>query len=239
MSLKQTVIALVLLAVGIGIFGLWASRTEPIAQAPQEVAASEVVDEGQYYSIRITYPAATPDVRATIESEVSALAAEFKANAKVDDLTPEDIEVMGLGDGRKYTFEAEHKEYTSPEYRSYVYTVYEDTLGAHPNTTFKTFVFDKDGNRKTLTEVLSNNPNALEELSLLVSNDVVAQYRQRAQVDDVTGLLYDEGLAATAENYSNFYVDGDDLVVLFPPYQVAAYAAGSFESRVPLADINR
>lgn len=228
-----------LLAVGIVVFGFWASRTTPIAPVPQDIVASEVVEEGEYISIRLMYPAASPAERAVIEAEITALANEFKANARIDELTPEDIELLRLGDGRKYAFAAEVQTYQSPGYRSYVYLLYDDSLGAHPNASFKTFVFDQAGNRVTLREVLANNPNALEELSLIVSNDVVAQYKERARVDDVTGLIYPEGLAPTEENYQDFYVDGEELAILFAPYQVAAYAAGAFESRVPLADINR
>ena len=47
------------------------------------------------------------------------------------------------------------------------------------------------------------------------------------------------GLAPTVENYSTFAVDGDTLLIELPPYQVAAYAAGSFEVRVPLKDIQK
>ena len=97
-----------------------------------------------------------------------------------------------------------------------------------------TFVFDKDGNKVALGQLFPNNPNWLEELSLVVSNDVVAQMKQRTGLDDITGSVFAEGLATKEENFQNFVIDGDMLVVEIPPYQVAAYAAGSFEVRTPL-----
>jgi hypothetical protein len=72
-----------------------------------------------------------------------------------------------------------------------------------------------------------------------VRTDVTAQYKQRAEVATTTGLLFEEGFAPTEENFQNWYLDGDTLVIQIPPYQVAAYVAGSFEVRIPLAEISQ
>ena len=239
MNIKQVIVALVLLAAGIAVFGFLASRTAPVATTPQTqmVAASQSLEEGPYLRMVVDYPEATSPERAVIETDMRALAAQFKANAQIDSLTPEDVAIQGLGGDRKYTLEAEYKKFEAPAHTSYVYLIYEDTLGAHPNVYFKTFVFDRAGNKVALSSLFPNNPNWLEELSLLVSTDVSAQYRERAQVDDLTNLIYPEGVSPNEANFSNFVVDGDTLVIFIPPYQVAAYAVGAFEVRIPLASL--
>lgn len=195
--------------------------------------------------IAVEYPEASPAIRAQIERGMGDIVNTFKANASVDTLTPEDIAFIGLGETRKYALGAEYTHYTAPEYTSYAYTIYEDMLGAHPNVYYKTFVFDTNGTQVELGTILGSNPNWLEELSLVVSNKVVEEIKSRLasslpageEGPDVTGSIFAEGLTPTEENYKNYAVDGNTLIIFIPPYQVAAYAVGSFEIRVPLADI--
>lgn len=202
-------------------------------QAPVQLQPSTYTESGSHYDISVAYPATSAAERATMEAAFASQIADFKS--AVADLDPS---VMPSLADHKLSFGAEYKAYEAPGYTSYLYTVYEDTGGAHPNGYFKTFVFDAQGKEVTLDKVLAGNPNWLEELSLAVSNDVVAQMKQRTGQDDVTGLLFAEGLAPKAENFENFVIDGDTLVIEIPPYQVAAYAAGSFEVRLPLSSID-
>ena len=101
-----------------------------------------------------------------------------------------------------------------------------DTGGAHPNTTYDSFVFDlRSQARLALADVFTDAPAALAVLSDL------AQTRLTLALD---GLLFPEGYAPKAENFSVFVLDGADLVFTFPPYQVASYAQGTQTLRVPL-----
>ncbi len=84
------------------------------------------------------------------------------------------------------------------------------------------------GNQLVIADLFQPGSNWLEELSLLVSNDVVSQVKQRLGIDDTTGAIFPEGLSPNEENFQNFAVDGTSLLIELPPYQVAAYAAGSF-----------
>ena len=207
----------------------------------------------EYYKITADYPADTGlsaeanlKARATVEQTLAEQIATFKEDSGLDNLTPQDAQIQGITAERYYALALEYKAVTSSTTVSFAYQVYVDTLGAHPNLYYKTFVFDQDGNELGLKDVLKNNPNWLEELSLLVSQDVVAQLKARLdslpQGDegaDVTGSIFAEGLAANEENFKNFVVDKDELVILIPPYQVAAYAVGAFEVRLPLSEINK
>lgn len=253
MNYKQLGILLIILAAGAIVFGALSSNKKAVPEethvlngSPTESGAFVYAEDASYYTIAAYYPATTTlpaeadaKARLAIEQALAERIAEFKRNGDFENLTEEDVRIQGLGPDRKYALVMEYKTYSAPGYVSYVYTVYEDTLGAHPNSYFLTLVFDESGAQTELAQVLANNPNGLEELSLVVSNQVVEEYRRRAGVEDGTDAIFAEGLSPTKDNYRNFYLDGEDLVILFPPYQVAAYAAGSFEARTPLADIVR
>ncbi len=240
MDFKKLGVALLVLIVVAAGFGLWASR----ANAPGLVLEERHIltgtttpqgdykytEDAPYYTITARYPAG----RLAIETALAANIAQFKEDGNFANLTAEDVQIQGLGPDRKYALDMEYKTYQSPAYTSYLYTVYADTLGAHPNGYFLTFVFDKQGNEVSLVQLFPNNPSWLEELSLTVSEDVVAQLKQRTGLDDITGSVFAEGLATKEENFQNFIIDGDTLVIEIPPYQVAAYALGSFEVKTPL-----
>lgn len=241
------VVALVAIAWGVSLIKV----SEPVPPM-QHVLEGQLTAAGDYrysentdyYTIDVDYPATTTlsgaaDVKArtTIEQALADHIAQFKQDGNFANLTPQDIEIQGLGPDRKYALGMTYTVYASPAYASYVYLIYEDTLGAHPNAYFLTFVFDKNGNQVGIKDILASNPNGLQELSLLVSNDVTAQMKTRLGMDDVTGAIFAEGLAPTEENFSNFAIDGDTLLIEIPPYQVAAYAMGSFEVRIKLKDI--
>ena len=249
------------------IFAALSSLTTPPAAEPTAGDKSAILggtlgsdgayhysEDTEYYRIDADYPARTGleaaadlNVRTVIEQELASQIASFKSDSGLDVLTPQDAQIQGLTAERKYALALEYMPLTSSTTVSFAYQVYADTLGAHPNLYYKTFVFDQDGNRLTLGDVLKDNPNWLEELSLLVENNVVAQLKDRLGASlpegdegaDVTGSIFAEGLAAKEENFQNFVVDGDSLVILIPPYQVAAYAVGPFEVRLPLSEVNR
>ncbi len=249
MNLKQFGVAIALLAILAVVFGFWAANT-PQQQAGQEShvlngtknadGTYTYLEETDYYRIEVDYPdrvpvANTKKAQASLEQGLQQEIARFKSN--IEEMLSPDEEQRLREQGRKYAYGMEYKTYEGQGTVSYAYTVYEDTGGAHPNGYFKTFVFDQEGNVVTLASLFPNNPNWLEELSLLASKQVTADMKARAEQEDATGLLFEEGLAPQVENFSNFVIDGDQLVILIPPYQVASYAMGSFEVRIPLSDL--
>jgi len=262
MSLKQSLSAFGILAVLAVVVGLWAMNTTPAPQqASTHVLNGTLQDNRDYlyaessdvYDIKATWPdkvplptaAASAKAGLALETTLKQQIDQFKADGNFANLTAEDKQIQGLDGSRKYALDLTYKDYDAPGYHSYLYTVYADTLGAHPNAYFITHVFDLDGNEVTLAQVLDTNPNWLEELSLLVSQDVQKQLIARmgdslpvgAEGPDVTGAMFPEGVAPKAENFKNFVIDYDTLVIHIPPYQVAAWAAGSFEVRIPLSSL--
>ncbi len=267
MTTKQILYSLgVLVVLGVIFAGL-SSLTTPPAVVPTAGDKSPILggtlgsdgtyhysEDEEYYKITADYPAsaglspaANAKVVATIEQDLAAQIATFKQDSGLNTMTAQDAQIQGITAERYYALALEYRAVVSSTTVSYAYQVYADTLGAHPNLYYKTFVFDREGNLLALKDVLSNNPNWLEELSLLVSQDVVAQLEGRLaeslpageEGPGAAGSIFAEGLAPDEENFKNFVIDNDMLVILIPPYQVAAYAVGPFEVRLPLSEVNR
>lgn len=227
-------------------------KPSPIGQMPaQEIPEGAyekkvIADEGDYYTAYAAYPGNTPlmatagaEADQRVVAKLTAFAeeriAEFKTNSGVLNLTQEDIEMMGLGADRKYAFEMDFDVSESPKAITYVYTIYEDTGGAHPNGYYRTFSFDKaTGAEITLSTLFTGNYLArLSEISRAKLPAIISE-KSGAPAD----MEYlESGTTPTAESFQNFALQGDLLVLIFPPYQVGPYALGTQFVEIPLTDI--
>ncbi|MBP9710942.1 MAG: DUF3298 domain-containing protein [Candidatus Pacebacteria bacterium] len=228
--------------IAIGIIGFWGWGTNSIV--PQTTSLNE--DE-MYYTIMVEEPATTlltsesadTKARQTMHDALVAVVAQFKNDSGLESLTPEDIEIQGLGEDRKYALGGEYDEYQGKSTVSYVYRIYMDTLGAHPNHFYHTFTFDEAGNELMLQDIFAAGAPYLTRLSEEAYKKVVEELTVRAN-----GEVYPEmedtvrmGTAPSPEALQFFYLTETDLHLLFPPYQVAAYAAGSFDIAIPLSEL--
>ncbi len=101
-----------------------------------------------------------------------------------------------------------------------------DTGGAHPNQAYAGFTFDMQTQAQLgLAEIFGDLPAALAVLSELAA---------RRMDLALGGAPFPEGYAAKAENFTVFVLDGGELEITFPPYQVASYAQGPQSVRAPL-----
>lgn len=248
------IISVILVAVAVGLVAWGFSfipATEP-AGPMEQILPGQLSEEGNYhyaenadyYTVDADYPATTSlsgaaDVRAraTIERAVADRVAEFKRNGDFDNLTAEDVRIQGLGPDRKYALGMEYQAYAGANTISYLYRIYEDTLGAHPNGYFMTFVFDRGGAQVRLGDLFKPGADYLGRLSQAATAQVRQQVSERLGSDAVPA-IFDEGLRPTEENFRNFVIDGNILRIFFPPYQVAPYAAGTFEVSVPLSGLS-
>lgn len=142
--------------------------------------------------------------------------------------------------GRWYETGITYKKYSGNNMTSYVYAIYQDTGGAHPNGFFKTITFDATGNEVTLENLFKPDARYLDVLSakskVLVTKELENRLGQK--VDESIEDWVRMGTAPSPEALQFFYLDGTNLVILFPRYQVAAYAAGDFEARIPLSELS-
>ena len=108
------------------------------------------------------------------------------------------------------------------------------TGGAHPNHYIKTFNFlMPDGWQVFLPEVFK--PEGLERISQLAIADLQRQWDAGDSMSDDDWL--NSGAGPDWANFESFLLLPDALVLRFPPYQVAAYAAGDQAVAIPLSKL--
>ena len=139
---------------------------------------------------------------------------------------------MGFDKGRKETLQITYLIASSAHTVSYIFTIYEDTLGAHGNTFFHTFTFDTGtGASLSLADIFSSSYlDTLSSISRTKLPSVIG--------DDADPAFINNGTTPDEKNFENFFFDNRDFVVLFAPYQVAAYADGPQTLRIPLSELS-
>jgi hypothetical protein len=216
----------------------------PMAADRSGLPAGQYQEHAEYYAISANYATSTPLLSsvstdadaaaiASLKQYVADTIAQFKKDGNFANLTAEDIKMMGFDKGRKETLAIVYLIASSAHTVSYIFTTYEDTLGAHGNTFFRTFTFDtKTGNALSLSDLFLPGSGYLETLSA----------KARALLPSVIGDGADTGMIMSGttpdeKNFANFFFDNADFVILFDPYQVAAYAAGPQTLRIPVSSL--
>jgi hypothetical protein len=252
MKKKSLIVLGVLVIVTLGV---WYSTTHKAHLAPtSSIAGATLRTDGdfeykkdtKFWAFDAVYPSRTPlsreaDVRArtTMENWIVERTAEFEKNN--NDLLDAEEQKRLEADGRTYATGISYKTYVSSSYISYVYQIYEDTGGAHPNAYYVTFTFNKEGKKVELADLFTPGARYLDALSAAsfadIQKQVTARFGDAPNEDQIDWIR--NGTSPSPEVFQAFYIDGVNLVIIFPPYQVAAYAAGVFETRIPLASLSQ
>ncbi len=217
-----------------------AAQPKPDFSAPP----LHVIEHGQYYDADLQYPSATPlvsspnasantDAVQIMKAFTQTTLATFKKDGQFDTLTPADAQIQGLDQNTKYALSDSYTTYAGLHTISYEFGVYEDTLGAHPNTNYHTFTFNtQTGKSLELSDLFVSSSSYLNTLSTLSRASLAKQLGS-----DGDSSMISDGTKPSLENFQNFVIDGNDFVIIFPPYQVAAYAFGPQTVRIPLTDL--
>lgn len=219
----------------------WAGDSTIVGESSKTGPFSE---QTETYTINVQYPPSTPlaevgaDLRARLAMEqgIGEAIEEFKQLADPIVMSAEEL---AWAQERPYTLDITHQEYKSAGKVSYVYQIYSDTGGAHPNAFFRTFTFDEQGMELGLEDLFVPESPYLQTLSERVYAGVLSQLTERSgapinpEMEDMVRI----GTSPTPETLQFFYLDGEELHIIIPPYQAAAYAAGYFDVSIPLAEL--
>ena len=114
------------------------------------------------------------------------------------------------------------------------------TGGAHPNHDFKTFTFDLAGNKEiALEDLFAEGTNPWKAIDVYVEQDLskhLAEAIGTQLISEDLAIIH-SGTGENPDNYRNFALTPDSLIFFFPPYQVAAYAAGPQQVSIPLSQL--
>lgn len=210
-----------------------------------------ITENAAYYEIKAVHPASTPLAHtAGVEADRTVVAlmrqfeldtiATFKRDGNFANLSHDDIQIMGL-DQRKMSLDITYDLKSSPKTTSYIYTIYQDTLGAHPNAFFRTFTFNTaTGKLLAVSDIFTPGTNYLSVLSAESRKRLPTMIAARVgvSVSELDPDSMNDGTAPEADNFQNWYLDGRNLVLIFPPYQVAPYAAGVLSVSIPLSQLS-
>ncbi len=115
--------------------------------------------------------------------------------------------------------------------RTYKFKIVEFTGGAHDNMYFKTFTYDFANNKEiAFREMFQEEHNPLNTIVPL------SQAQLTQTLGDSQMLL--NGTAEEFKNYAHFAPTAEELLIFFPPYQVAPWAAGPQTVKLKWEDIN-
>ena len=101
---------------------------------------------------------------------------------------------------------------------------------AHPNVDSIALSFDLTlGRQLALSDLFIANSNYLE----LISNYCITQLS-----NEYGDAFFSEGAQPTLENYKNWTVTPDGILITFDPYQVAPGAAGTPQIEIPYNELS-
>jgi uncharacterized protein YecT (DUF1311 family) len=192
------------------------------------VATKTIRDKAPTYDITVAYPqTGLKPIDDDIAAWAGSTAANFRAEAKSDHQPgeqPYELDVsFGVPRNDASVFAVLFEEYT-------------DTDGAHPNHDYYTANYlMPDGWRVYLPE-LFDGTKSLARISALAITDLDRRIATGpdAMSDSDTVKM---GADAFWDNFADFVLMPKALVIHFPPYQVAAYAAGPQESTISLLSL--
>jgi Protein of unknown function (DUF3298) len=222
-----------------------------IGTSTEQTLPQKIEEHAKYYDITASSPSVT-SLKATAGAQADAQAVEvmkqfvttsvagFKDRGNFANLTAKDIEMMGFDQGRKEAFEVKYTTQTGPRAVSYIFTLFEDTFGAHPNTYYRTFTFDtKTGEGLELGDLFTPGTDYLSVLSKVSRDKLPSQLAKasNAPASSIDMEYLKRGTSADADNFTTWFIQGGNLVLKFPPYQVAAYVFGAPELSIPLSSL--
>lgn len=252
MTRRRTALLLLLIVVAIGA-GLYVWFRHGLVDAPEANTQATPADPGRieevapYYEITATYPIETP-INAKLGDRADKIAVglmkgfintaidQFKIDGDFKNITQEDIEMFGYSDERKQSLQISHLSSVSENTISYIFTINAYQLGAHGNTYYKTFTFSLvDGSTLKLGDLFLSNASYLDAVSSTTRAALPGILGESTETDSMR-----TGTAPVETNFENFFLDDSSLVILFAPYAVAPYSAGTQTVAIPrseLADI--
>lgn len=208
----------------------WTVRTDSLVESDSALQYVARISYPQVEAVGDPLPTPVEAANAAVVDSVRALAASFRPEAAPPGVavTPYPVEVTGqVGE-----------VHVTDGLLSALVSIYAYTGGAHGNTFFLPLNFDLTTGRPVRLGDLFREGTAYgDTLAAYVEREVTRQLA--AQIDepvaDARRMIYTEGLDDFREGRFAFTLGPDALHVHVPPYQLASYAAGTFDVAVPYA----
>lgn len=197
-------------------------------------------DQAKHFTINIQYPKISLIQYPTLAKEANDVIAAFVANIKND--FKKHIDEMPPNDVRKDFTNDLTMRFTplllSPTIISIRFDTSEYIAGApHPNNHVRILNYNFSKHLVlSPADLFASSTQALPFLSTYSRSALRTLFVDMTEEELVIQMI--PGTAPTHENFREVGITKTGLVVLFDPYQVAPYARGVLEVKIPLADMH-
>ncbi len=191
--------------------------------------AREIKSDEQYISIDAKYPKfSDSNISKSVKDFVVSSIASFKIENNIDNLTQTDKDFI-FQNGAKYQYNVDYKTYTTDTLGTVVVLMANYTGGAHGNLVVKSLNYNNNSQQLTIGDLFQPESDYLTRLS------EISRQKLPAVLGDNIGAWSDDGTAPTSDNFQTFYMkDKNTLNIVFQPYQVAPWVAGSPEISIDI-----
>lgn len=184
-------------------------------------------DENKNYIVEINYPKVkSKQLLAYTDDYIKNKKKEFK----------EEISMEEPLNSSKYEFKADYKVTDNNNILGLHLNISEYTGGAHHVRYDKPYYYNKESDEIVSIKDFLEKDTSLDKLANL-------SYYYVMKYSDDNNLNFDkegvkEGLSFNLNNFEHFNFIDDGLEFIFPPYQIAYYAAGEIKIVIPYDELN-
>ena len=184
-------------------------------------------DENKNYIVEINYPKVkSKQLLAYTDDYIKNKKKEFK----------EEISMEEPLNSSKYEFKADYKVTDNNNILRLHLNISEYTGGAHHVRYDKSYYYNKESDEIVSIKDFLEKDTSLDKLANL-------SYYYVMKYSDDNNLNFDkegvkEGLSFNLNNFEHFNFIDDGLEFIFPPYQIAYYAAGEIKIVIPYDELN-
>lgn len=183
-------------------------------------------EETKKYTIEIEYP--------KLRNKSAAEFTKNYINEKKQEFIKE-IEELEDSNNFQYEFKTSYEINENPSSVGIHLTVMEYTGGAHYIRDDKSYYYDKSNEKIITINDFLINDNSLDKLANLSYYYVMKYSQENSLGFDEEMAMY--GLESNQSNFEHFKFTDEGLEFVFPPYQVAYYAAGEVHITIPYAEL--
>lgn len=194
-------------------------KTTEVIHFQNAAPEKKIVEDVHPYQLRVYYPITSyPNLNQEIDQRIQKHIRDFKR----------EIPFTTVQLDQTYSLDILYQAYQQGPYISYVFTVFQDTGGAHPYSFYDSISYNTETNQVIgIDDLVKENSSFLEIVSdntreKLSKNKAIVSYDMMIQ-----------GTLPKLENFSQFAFTEDGYLFFFPPYQVAPYSSGKFQVLLP------
>ncbi len=182
-----------------------------------------VVEETDKLSVDVAYPSFG---NKEIDAEIKNFALKDLATFKEESGEP----IPGSA-AQQYTFDLNYKVVRGDKTTSIIFSESTYSGGAHGNLVMTTFTYTNDGTKVSIGSLFKPGSDYLGKLAQ------ISKVKLKEALPNDLGSWADDGTAAVSANFEAFYLEGKNTVkIIFEPYQVAPWAAGTPEISISFSE---